>query len=78
MAEEKTMIKLCGLWKTEGKEGEVFFSGKLSYSSRILVFKNKYKRSEKDPDLIIYLAEHKPKEKAAEKTDSNDVFDEIG
>lgn len=74
MAEEKTMIKLCGLWKTEDKDGGIFFSGKLSYSSRLLVFKNKFKKGEKDPDLIVYLAEHKPKEKPAVEEENTDEF----
>jgi hypothetical protein len=61
------MIKLAGLWKEEGKDNSVFYSGKLGYGTRLLLFRNKYKRDEKDPDLILYLAkseERKPKGEA--------------
>jgi hypothetical protein len=61
------MIKLAALWKEEGKDDSVFYSGKLGYGTRLLLFRNKYKRDDKDPDLILYLAkseERKPKAEA--------------
>ena len=60
--DKSPMIKLCGLWKKESKDGTVFYQGKLSYSSNILLFKNKFKRNEKDPSLILYLSEVQKKE----------------
>jgi len=70
MSDEKGMIKLCGLWQSKTKDGVGFYSGKLTYSSRLLVFKNKFKeKDDKNPDLIVYLAEHKPKEKDSQAED---------
>lgn len=65
MSEEQAApkIKIGGLWKKESKDGTVFYSGNLSYSSNILLFKNRYKKSEKDPDLILYIAQKLKKEK---------------
>ena len=65
MEEQVAKVKIGGLWKKEGKDGTVFYSGNLSYSSNILIFKNKFKRSERDPDLILYISEKK-KEKDGE------------
>ena len=66
--DKSPMVKLCGLWKKEAKDGTVFYQGKLSYSSNLLLFKNKFKRSEKDPDLILYISEKKKKERKEEDT----------
>ncbi len=65
---QKGMIKLTGLWKKEGKDGNIFFRGKLSYNTNLLLFKNQYKNSEKDPDLILYIgkAENKEQQKKPE------------
>ena len=60
--EQAAKIKIGGLWKKEGKDGTVFYQGGLSYSSNLLIFKNKFKRSERDPDLILYISEKKKKE----------------
>jgi len=66
--EKNNLIKLTGLWKKEGKDGNVFFQGKLSYNTNLLLFKNQYKNSEKDPDLILYIgkAENKEQQKKPE------------
>lgn len=63
MEEAPKKIKLTGLWKQQSKNGDVYYSGSLTYSTNILLFKNKYKKSERDPDLILYISEKKKKEK---------------
>ncbi len=72
--EKNNLIKLTGLWKKEGKDGNIFFRGKLSYNTNLLLFKNQYKNSEKDPDLILYLgkAEKKEQQKKPE-LDNEDI-----
>jgi len=67
------MIKLCGLWKKEGKEGNVYYSGKLSYSTNLILFPNKYKQNEKDPSLILYIAKFEKKEKPKESDADNEI-----
>lgn len=66
MEEQASKIKIGGLWKKESADGVVFYSGNLSYSSNLLIFKNKFKRSERDPDLILYISEKKKKDKDGE------------
>ena len=66
MSDQK-MIKLTGLWKKETDNG-VHYSGGFGYSANILLFQNKYKRSEKDPDLILYVAQKAEKKPEEEST----------
>jgi len=56
-------VKLTGLWKQQSKSGDVYYSGSLTYSTNLLMFKNKFKKSDRDPDLILYISEKKKKEK---------------
>jgi hypothetical protein len=55
------MLNLCGLWSGKDKNGDEYLSGKLTYSSRICIFKNKYKKTDKDPDYLIRLCKAEPK-----------------
>ena len=49
-------IKLTGLWKNTSKDGQTYYAGSLSPTVRVLVFKNTFKKGEKEPDLVLYLA----------------------
>lgn len=72
--EKNNLIKLTGLWKKEGKDGNVFFQGKLSYNTNLLLFKNQYKNSEKDPDLILYIGKAEKKEQPKKpESEDNDI-----
>ena len=67
------MIELCGLWLNKKNDGEEYFSGKLG-NVKLLVFKNKYKTADNQPDYKICIA---PVEKKQEKpTDQVSVPDE--
>lgn len=57
-------VKLTGLWKNESKDGESFLSGSLG-GVRVLVFKNKYKKTDKDPDFNLFFAPKEEKERPA-------------
>lgn len=64
MSEEQApKIKIGGLWKQQSKSGDVYYSGSLTYSTNLLLFKNRYKKSEKDPDLLLYVSQKLKKEK---------------
>jgi len=68
------MTKVTGLWKHAGKNG-TYYSGPLGLA-QVLIFSNKFKRSEKDPDLTMCIA---PKaEKAAEAKDAEPEKDDDG
>jgi len=67
------MLKLAGLWRKEGKDGEPFYSGKLGYGVNVLLFKNRYKKVDKDPDLVLYLAEAEKKDRAKPEEKTEEV-----
>ena len=50
------MVKLAGLWK-QAKDGKThYLSGNLGPGVKILVFVNKFKKEDKHPDYVVYLA----------------------
>lgn len=51
-------IKVGALWEKTGKSGDTYFSGKFGDAS-LIVFKNKFKKSENQPDYIVYIQESK-------------------
>jgi hypothetical protein len=53
-------LRLSGLWIGKTKSGEVYFSGSLNSSIKLLVFKNSYKQGDNDPDYVAYLTPGKP------------------
>lgn len=67
MTEEKKdgdLVQLGALWKNEGKDGQ-YLSGTFG-SAKMFIFKNKWKKGEKDPDYRIYVgARRKPKTEEA-------------
>jgi len=50
------MIKLTGLWKNETKDKKTYLSGNLTYGTKLLIFQNKFKETDKDPDYNAYIA----------------------
>lgn len=73
MSDDK--IKLTGLWRNTSANGEEYFSGSLG-SAKVLVFGNRYKETDKHPDLIMYLAPGKKRDEVVETeqaTDSDDL-----
>lgn len=66
------MIKLSGLWRKE-KDGSVYYTGKLGPGAQLLVFKNRYREKDTDPDLILYVAKLEKRDGADRKED-RDAF----
>jgi len=64
------MIKLTGLWKGETRDKKPYLSGNLTYGTRLLIFQNKFKETDKDPDYHAYIAvkEQKPKQQPEPET----------
>lgn len=60
------MIKLAGLWKRTGQNGD-FLAGKLSDGTSLLIFPNKNKQNANQPDFEAVIAQDKPKEQQAIK-----------
>ena len=50
------MKKICGLWIRETKDGRKYFGGDV-LGFPILVFKNDHRKSDRDPEYWLYIAE---------------------
>ena len=60
-------IQLSGLWKQESRSGNTYYSGSLGPSAQLQLWPNKFKeKSDKRPDLILYIVKREPKKKPAE------------
>ena len=55
------MIRLTGLWKKSGKDGETYLTGNVGLG-RFLIMPNAYKKNEKDPDYHLLVATNQKKE----------------
>jgi uncharacterized protein (DUF736 family) len=55
----KERIKLGGAWAKTAKDGTKYIMGPLTHGTNIMIYPNKYKKSDKDPDYIISLGEKK-------------------
>ena len=50
------LMELCALWHNVSEAGNDYLSGKLNHNTKVLVFPNRYKEHDKQPDFIVYLA----------------------
>lgn len=55
------LVKIAALWNGITKNDEPFLSGYLG-GAKLLIFKNKFKEAENQPDWIAYVANKQPKE----------------
>ena len=55
------MLSIMGLWENTDKRGNKYLSGNLG-SIRVLIFKNTYKQSDRDPDYRLNIAKRQPQE----------------
>lgn len=49
------LVPLGGLWKQRSRSGQVYYSGRLNDTTRLILFQNKDKSDDKQPDLRLYL-----------------------
>ena len=49
------VLRICGLWKHDGKDGKPYLAGSLG-GVRVLVFTNAEKPDEKSPDAVLCVA----------------------
>ena len=82
MADSK-LEKFAALWKSETKAGEKYFSGWTEEGVKCMVFKNKWKNKENDPDFRIFLDPTTTKEvkkytpKGKPESDKKDDLDDL-
>ena len=67
--EKSNLVEITGLWINETQGGVKYFSGYMG-NAKILIFKNKFKETEKHPDYKMYVAENKKKEEQASQPES--------
>ena len=74
------MKKVISFWENKSKNGNMYFTGKFGELD-LIGFKNSQKKNEKEPDLIFYLRDEKPKKEETtiytKDIDVNDMFDEV-
>ena len=68
------LMQVSGLWKNTSANGEMYLQGKLGSNVRILIFKNKYKTADNQPDYQIYFAPVERKAEDAESAAEEDDF----
>lgn len=64
------LIKLTGLWKNKNKDGKTYLTGGLG-AGRIVIFPNKFKKTENHPDYFVYFSEKENKEEGGGKYKKN-------
>ena len=55
------MMSIMGLWENTDKRGNKYLSGNLG-GIRVLIFKNTYKQSDREPDYRLNIAKRQPQE----------------
>jgi len=68
------LIELTALWEHKDKNGEVYYSGKLS-KMNLLIMRNKFKKDDTQPDYRVYVCEA-PNEKFYDRNKNNSMPEE--
>ncbi len=74
MEKQSDLMKVTGLYSNVSKSGDKYLSGNLSYSTKLMVFKNKFKEKDSDPDMILYICPRTHEKKDSDTADNADVF----
>lgn len=59
-------IKVTGLWRKNGQSGD-YYTGSAGHTTEYVLFPNSYKKTDKDPDYVLYLSEKLKPELAPEQ-----------
>jgi uncharacterized protein (DUF736 family) len=72
MSENKnSMIRIGAFWLHRKSDGEIYLSGSLN-GAKLLLFKNQFKKGEKHPDFILFVANPEKKDTpSADELDSD-------
>ena len=72
--DREELTKVTGLWKNKGKDGKTFLSGKFGMAF-MLVYPNRYKKKEKEPDYYVCLRNDKkrPEQKKEENSGAEEL-----
>ncbi len=58
----KDRIKIGSLWQSDLKDGGIYLSGSFTYGTELLVWPNKFKKTDKEPDYVVYLCKREKKD----------------
>ncbi len=61
------MMKLCGLWENQMKNGEMMLNGKLTYTTQLLILPNSHKKEDLHPDFYAFIVKHEDRKKKNEQ-----------
>lgn len=77
MSEKKQeLVEIMALWENQSESGETYFTGRMG-NAKVIVFKNKYKTSDKHPSYRVYVQNPEKKEKTETPQSSFDENDSI-
>lgn len=68
------LIKLGGLWANKDRDGKTYLTGKLSPTTKILIFPNKFRETENQPTHIMYLSAVESQAQQSEEAGEDDAF----
>ncbi len=71
------MTKMCGLWKKTDKNGNDMFTGKISEYVSVLIFKNKFKNKDSDPEYIMHFTNPAKKEPSVAPIANTNLEDDV-
>lgn len=67
------IIQICGLWQNETKDGAKYLKGN-SGAVQYLVFRNKNKTAENQPDYHLCITKNQGKKESKIKSESNNPW----
>ena len=70
--DREELTKVTGLWKNTGKDGKTYLSGKFGMAF-MLVYPNRYKKKETDPDYYICLRNDKKQPQGSEEKGAEEL-----
>lgn len=59
--DSEPLVKLGAVWENTDRNGNIYYAGKIG-DARLVILRNKFKESDKHPDMILYVQNHQKKE----------------
>lgn len=57
MSKNSGMVLIGGMWLNTSQNGNKYMSGRMGLGGKLLLFKNNNKRSDTDPDYMLFIAQ---------------------
>jgi hypothetical protein len=69
------MVKVGAFWEKVTANGETYFTGRFN-EANLLLFPNKYKKTDDHPTLLMFVAEARQRKTAMNAADKAEVGDD--